>query len=92
MPSARRATTPADVGPAELASAVFSTVGLAAPRRVELWEAHNASALIGLDVHAPGPLDAIEVNRDELIQLLVLVPLPRRAPGRGGQRDARQGN
>ena len=57
MPSARRATSPA-----ELAPAVFSTAGLAAPRRVELWEAHNASALIGLDVHAPGPLDATEVN------------------------------
>jgi AraC-like DNA-binding protein len=50
------------MGPAELAPAVFSTAGLDAPRRVELWEAHNASALIGLDVHAPGPLDATEVN------------------------------
>jgi AraC-like DNA-binding protein len=57
MPSARRATSPADLAPA-----VFSTAGLDAPRRVELWEAHNASALIGLDVHAPGPLDATEVN------------------------------
>jgi len=62
MPSARRATTPADIGPADLAPAVFSTAGLAAPRRVELWEAHNATALIGLDVHAPGPLEATEVN------------------------------
>jgi AraC-like DNA-binding protein len=57
MPSARRATPPADLAPA-----VFSTAGLDAPRRVELWEAHNAAALIGLDVHAPGPLDATEVN------------------------------
>jgi AraC-like DNA-binding protein len=57
MPSARRAALPADLAPA-----VFSTAGLAAPRRVELWEAHNAAALIGLDVHAPGPLAATEVN------------------------------
>jgi AraC-like DNA-binding protein len=57
MPSARRATSPADLAPA-----VFSTAGLAAPRRVELWEAHNAAALIGLDVHAPGPLEATEIN------------------------------
>jgi AraC-like DNA-binding protein len=62
MPSPRRAIVPADRGPAALAPAVFSTAGLDAPRRVELWEAHNASALIGLDVHAPGPLDATEVN------------------------------
>lgn len=62
MPSARRARPPAALGPADLAPAVFTTVGLAAPRRVELWEAHNAAALIGLDVHAPGPLDATEVN------------------------------
>lgn len=48
--------------PADLAPAVFSTAGLAAPRRVELWEAHNAAALIGLDVRAPGPLDATEIN------------------------------
>ena len=62
MPSARRATVPADLGPAdlgpadpgpaELAPAVFTTAGLAAPRRVELWEAHNAAALIGLFVPA----------------------------------------
>jgi AraC-like DNA-binding protein len=57
MPSARRATSPADLAPA-----IFSTAGLAAPRRVELWEAHNATALIGLDVHAPGPLEATEIN------------------------------
>jgi AraC-like DNA-binding protein len=57
MPSARRATQPADLAPA-----IFSTAGLAAPRRVELWEAHNATALIGLDVRTPGPLEATEVN------------------------------
>lgn len=46
---------------------VFSTARLPAPRRVELWESHNSTALIGLDVHATDPLDATEVN----------VPLPR---------------
>ena len=30
----------------------FSTVGLPAARRVELWETHNAIALIGLDAHS----------------------------------------
>ena len=48
--------------PADLAPRVFSTVGLPAARRVELWETHNAAALIGLDVHATGPLDATELN------------------------------
>jgi|SRR5450756_486770 len=41
---------------------VFSTAGLPADRRVELWESHNATALIGLLVHAPGMLDACELN------------------------------
>ena len=41
---------------------VFSTAGLPDARRTELWEAHNATALIGLDVHAPRPLEATEVN------------------------------
>jgi AraC-like DNA-binding protein len=41
---------------------VFSTAGLPAARRVELWEEHNATALIGLAVHAPRPLDASERN------------------------------
>jgi len=27
-----------------------------------MWESHNAAALIGLDVHAPGPLEATELN------------------------------
>jgi AraC-like DNA-binding protein len=67
MPSAQRARSPEDLAPAVLESAVpepvvFSTAGLAAPSRVELWEAHNATALIGLDVHAQGPLEATEVN------------------------------
>jgi AraC-like DNA-binding protein len=44
------------------APTVFSTVGLPAARRVELWESHNATALIGLDVRAAEPLDATEVN------------------------------
>ena len=41
---------------------VFSTAGLPDARRVELWEAHNATALIGLDVHCPRPLEATEIN------------------------------
>ncbi len=45
-----------------LAPTVFSTVGVPAGRRVQLWETHNATALIGLDVHATGPLEATEVN------------------------------
>ncbi|HTU75750.1 MAG TPA: helix-turn-helix domain-containing protein [Trebonia sp.] len=49
--------------PAALDSAtVFSTAGLPDARRVELWEEHNATALIGLAVHAPRPLDASERN------------------------------
>jgi AraC-like DNA-binding protein len=52
---------PASAQPAE-APTVFSTAGLPPARRVELWESHNAAALIGLDVHAPGPLEATELN------------------------------
>ncbi len=52
---------------APTAPTVFSTAGLPAARRVELWESHNTTALIGLDVRATEPLDATEVN----------VPLPR---------------
>jgi len=55
--TAAGATTPADLAPR-----VFSTAGLPAARRVELWETHNASALIGLDVRAASPLEAAEVN------------------------------
>ena len=44
------------------ARSVFSTGGLPAARRVERWESHNATALIGLDVHADGALEATEVN------------------------------
>ncbi|TVZ00052.1 AraC family transcriptional regulator [Trebonia kvetii] len=47
---------------ADLVPRVFSTAGLPAARRVELWETHNASALIGLDVRAASPLEAVEVN------------------------------
>jgi AraC-like DNA-binding protein len=43
---------------------LFSTAGVPAARRVELWEAHNATALIGLNVHATAPLRAAEVNVD----------------------------
>jgi AraC-like DNA-binding protein len=48
--------------PADLAPKAFSTVGLPAARRVELWETHNATALIGLDVRASEPLVATELN------------------------------
>ena len=48
--------------PANLAPRAFSTVGLPAARRVELWEKHNATALVGLDVHAGHPLVATELN------------------------------
>ena len=48
--------------PADLAPKAFSTVGLPAARRVELWETHNATALIGLDVQASEPLVATELN------------------------------
>lgn len=48
--------------PPGLAPTVFSTVGMPAGRRVELWETHNATALIGLDVHATEPLEATELN------------------------------
>lgn len=41
---------------------VFATSGVPAARRVELWEAHNATALIGLTVRTARPLDATEVN------------------------------
>jgi AraC-like DNA-binding protein len=47
---------------AELMLRIFSTAGLPAERRIELWESHNSAALIGLAVHAPGPLDATELN------------------------------
>jgi AraC-like DNA-binding protein len=47
---------------AEPVPRVFSTAGLPAGRRVELWESHNSAALIGLQVRAPGPLDATELN------------------------------
>lgn len=45
-----------------LVPTVFSTVGLPAARRIELWEAHNANALIGLDVRATEALEAAELN------------------------------
>jgi AraC-like DNA-binding protein len=48
--------------PADLAPRAFSTSGLPAARRVELWETHNATALIGLDVQASEPLSATELN------------------------------
>jgi AraC-like DNA-binding protein len=41
---------------------VFSTAGLPAGRRIELWEGHNAAALIGLNCHSAIPLEATEVN------------------------------
>ena len=48
--------------PADLAPRAFSTSGLPTARRVELWETHNATALIGLDVQASEPLSATELN------------------------------
>ena len=53
---------PGAIAPAELTPGVFSTSGLPTARRVELWESHNAAALIGLTVRAPGSLDAAELN------------------------------
>jgi len=47
---------------AEPGPRVFSTAALPAARRVELWESHNAAALIGLAVRADRPLDATELN------------------------------
>ncbi len=41
---------------------VFSTAGLPAARRIELWEGHNAAALIGLRCRSTVPLEATEVN------------------------------
>ena len=41
---------------------VFSTAGLPAARRIELWEGHNTAALIGLSCHTVAPLEATEVN------------------------------
>jgi len=48
--------------PADLTPRAFSTVGLPAGRRVELWETHNATALVGLDVDVRHPLIATELN------------------------------
>ena len=50
------------IAPAELTPGIFSTSGLPTARRVELWESHNAAALIGLAVRAPDSLDAAELN------------------------------
>src|ERR1700751_3137412 len=47
---------------ADLMPRVFSTAGLPAARRVELWEEHNATALIGLAVRTERPLEATELN------------------------------
>lgn len=42
----------------------FSTAGLPTAKRIELWEEHNRSALIGLRCHVLGeqPFDGTEVN------------------------------
>src|ERR1700728_3038445 len=53
---------PGAIEPAELTPRIFSTSGLPTARRVELWESHNAAALIGLTVRAPDSLDATELN------------------------------
>jgi AraC-like DNA-binding protein len=67
MPARPQETTPAPrpAPPAVTvprAPEVFATSGVPDARRVELWESHNAAALIGLDVRAPGLLEATEVN------------------------------
>ena len=54
-------TSGADIG-VRTAPDVFSTIGLPAARRVELWEQHNAAALVRLDVHAISPLQASETS------------------------------
>jgi AraC-like DNA-binding protein len=43
---------------------LFSTAGLPYARRIELWESHNAAALIGLNcsTKGQGPLEATELN------------------------------
>jgi AraC-like DNA-binding protein len=43
---------------------IFSTAGLPDARRIELWESHNAAALIGLSCHTKGQpaLEATELN------------------------------
>src|ERR1017187_3499073 len=43
---------------------IFSTAGLPDVRRIELWERHNAAALIGLSCHtaASDSLEATELN------------------------------
>jgi AraC-like DNA-binding protein len=53
---------PRSTSPADLTPRAFSTAGLPDARRVELWETHNATALIGLDVQSSEPLFATEVN------------------------------
>ena len=53
---------PGAIAPAELTPGIFSTSGLPAARRIELWESHNAAALIGLSVRAPDSLEAAELN------------------------------
>jgi AraC-like DNA-binding protein len=53
---------PGAIAPAELTPGIFTTAGLPTARRVELWESHNAAALIGLVVRAPDSLDAAELN------------------------------
>ena len=53
---------PGAIAPAELTPGIFTTAGVPTARRVELWESHNAAALIGLTVRAPDSLDAAELN------------------------------
>jgi AraC-like DNA-binding protein len=54
--------TAAASSPGTAATRVFSTAGLPVARRIELWEGHNAAALIGLSCHSAIPLEATEVN------------------------------
>jgi AraC-like DNA-binding protein len=62
LPSSLSVRTWRAMQPADLVPKAFSTVGIPAARQVELWETHNATALIGLDVRASEPLVATELN------------------------------
>lgn len=65
---------------------VFSAAGLPAARRIELWESHNAAALIGLSCHTTGPgsLAAAELN----VQLDRVQPAPAGASAHVVERTA----
>ena len=57
----------------DLAPTVFTTVGLRDARRVELWEEHNATALIGLEVRAGVHTGEVEFRPDDVVGLTVSI-------------------